>query len=77
MRRQKMGLGMKVRGEWVIEFSTCGLGTQHWWWAVHVIDLILVVAWVGAGVCLVWYGLVAKGEKGKGRDQDVKVMGTR
>ena len=35
------------KGEWVIEFSTCGVGVQHWWWAVHIIDLILVVAIIG------------------------------
>lgn len=32
------------RGEWVIEVSTCGLGVQHWWWGVHIVDVILVVA---------------------------------
>jgi hypothetical protein len=40
------------KGEWVIEFSTCGVGVQHWWWAVHIVDLILVVAIIG--------GMVAK-----------------
>jgi hypothetical protein len=36
------------KGEWVVEFSTCGVGVQHWWWAVHIIDLILVVSFIGA-----------------------------
>lgn len=31
------------KGEWKLEFSTCGLGVQHWWWGVHIVDLILVV----------------------------------
>ncbi|USP76345.1 hypothetical protein yc1106_03619 [Curvularia clavata] len=38
------------RGEWVFEFSTCGLGIQHWWWGIHVVDLILVIALLGAFV---------------------------
>ncbi|KAF2679932.1 hypothetical protein K458DRAFT_421992 [Lentithecium fluviatile CBS 122367] len=38
------------KGEWKLEFSTCGMGTQHWWWAVYVTDLILVVAIFGAVV---------------------------
>ncbi|KAF2622427.1 hypothetical protein BU25DRAFT_212552 [Macroventuria anomochaeta] len=38
------------RGEWVIEFSTCGVGVQHWWWGVHIVDLILVVAMITGSV---------------------------
>ena len=41
------------KGEWVIEFSTCGVGVQHWWWAVHIVDVILVIA--------MFAGLVATG----------------
>ncbi|KAL1643184.1 hypothetical protein SLS61_009385 [Didymella pomorum] len=37
-------------GEWVIEFASCGVGVQHWWWGVHIIDFILMVAVVGGGV---------------------------
>ncbi|KAH7034628.1 uncharacterized protein B0I36DRAFT_316662 [Microdochium trichocladiopsis] len=29
--------------EWRYEFVTCALGRQYLWWAVHIIDLILVV----------------------------------
>lgn len=36
------------KGEWRLELSTCGLGVQHWWWAVHIVDLLLVVA-LGVG----------------------------
>ncbi|CAK7241778.1 MAG: hypothetical protein STHCBS139747_003249 [Sporothrix thermara] len=39
--------------EWRFEFATCALGRQHWWWAVHVVDLITV------GVLLVFAGIVA------------------
>jgi hypothetical protein len=38
------------QGEWVFEFSTCGVGVQHWWWGVHVVDLIMVVALVAGAV---------------------------
>ena len=27
---------------WEFEFSTCSLGTQHLWWAVHVLDLVTI-----------------------------------
>jgi hypothetical protein len=30
-------------GEWVFEFASCGVGVQHWWWAVHIIDFSWVV----------------------------------
>jgi hypothetical protein len=29
--------------EWKSSFVNCALGTQHIWWAVHIVDLILVV----------------------------------
>ena len=36
--------GLGEKGEWVIELNTCGLGVQHWWWAVHVVDMLLALA---------------------------------
>ena len=39
------------KGEWVFEFSTCSLGVQHWWWGVHIVDLILIVC-VVAGIVI-------------------------
>ncbi|PVI02149.1 hypothetical protein DM02DRAFT_613122 [Periconia macrospinosa] len=51
-------------GQWHFAFNTCGLGTQHWWWAVHVVDLICVVfAVVGA----VLHALFGSEEKKKVR----------
>lgn len=41
------------RGEWVFEFSTCGLGVQHWWWGIHIVDLVLVITLLGAVVARV------------------------
>lgn len=41
------------RGEWVFEFSTCGVGVQHWWWGIHVVDFVLVLALLAAGAARV------------------------
>lgn len=30
--------------EWRFEYAECALGTQYIWWAVHVVDLITIVA---------------------------------
>lgn len=30
------------KGRWQFEYSTCALGTQHIWWAVHIVDIITV-----------------------------------
>ncbi|ORY55927.1 uncharacterized protein BCR38DRAFT_451892 [Pseudomassariella vexata] len=30
--------------EWRYEYTTCALGKQTWWWAVHIIDLIAIIA---------------------------------
>ena len=39
--------------EWKFEFATCMLGVQHIWWAVHVLDVVLI----GLG----WAGILAQG----------------
>lgn len=55
-------------GEWVIEFASCGVGVQHWWWGVHIVDLIALVALVG--------GVVAKAlERSVGTAGTRKVQG--
>lgn len=36
-------------GEWKMEYSTCLLGTQHVWWAVHVLDVITILLILTAG----------------------------
>lgn len=33
--------------EWKFEYSSCPFGIQHFWWAVHVFDLVVL----GLGVC--------------------------
>ncbi|KAI9673607.1 MAG: hypothetical protein M1817_002244 [Caeruleum heppii] len=39
-------------GEWRFEYTTCSLGRQHIWWAVHVVDLITLV--FGSVVMVGW-----------------------
>ena len=29
--------------EWQFEYATCALGQQHFWWAVHILDIVTVV----------------------------------
>lgn len=52
--------------EWRMEYATCPLGTQHMWWFVHILDLIVVI-----GVVL---SVVASGLKAVGMDVDGVVM---
>ena len=43
-------LSLWFDGEWRYEISTCAVGVQHIWWAVHVFDLLVLgmaVAWLG------------------------------
>lgn len=54
------------RGEWVIEFGSCGVGVQHWWWGVHAVDFALLVFLVAGCV-----GRVVEGGAGEGRGRGV------
>jgi hypothetical protein len=49
------------RGEWLFEFSTCGVGVQHWWWGIHIVDLVVVVALVAGCLTYIWESMVPKG----------------
>ena len=40
--------------EWRMEYSSCLLGTQHIWWAVHVLDIVTTVLLLMVG--LLYYG---------------------
>ena len=54
------------RGEWVIEFASCGLGVQHWWWGVHAVDFAFLVFLVAGCVAR-----VVEGGAGEGRGEGV------
>lgn len=43
------------KGEWTAEYSSCTLGKQHIWWAVHILDLITLVLVLMAGLLLLWH----------------------
>ena len=59
------------KGEWVFEFSSCGVGVQHWWWGIHIVDLILMVCVVIGG--LVWgYERVVDDARNTEPKRDVK-----
>lgn len=40
--------------EWRFEYATCSVGRQHIWWAIHVLDLVVIVA--GLAYCLLAVG---------------------
>ena len=35
--------------EWKFQYSTCGLGSQHIWWAVHILDIVAVTYLIAVG----------------------------
>ncbi|CZS98855.1 related to cell division control protein/predicted DNA repair exonuclease [Rhynchosporium agropyri] len=47
--------------EWQFEFTNCGLGTQHIWWLVHILDLIALGIGLVYG-CIVLYQHVTRPE---------------
>ena len=40
--------------EWKFEYDICLLGTQHIWWAIHVLDLVVLSLGVTGLVALLW-----------------------
>lgn len=58
-------LSLGEKGEWVIEFNSCGVGVQHWWWGVHVVDLITILLIVSGGIVSILERIVLTGEKAK------------
>ena len=46
--------------EWHFEYAICAVGRQHIWWAVHVLDLIVVTFTLGLCVRMVWQLLRVK-----------------
>ncbi|KAL1597714.1 hypothetical protein SLS60_008200 [Paraconiothyrium brasiliense] len=58
------------KGEWKIEVNTCGLGVQHWWWAVHIVDVLMVLTLIVGGVLR----LIEVKKDNASRTDDVKTM---
>lgn len=63
--------------EWRFEYAECALGTQHIWWAVHILDLVAVVLVCVYGVlsAAAAVGKSGKGGKGVKAGEEVKVNG--
>lgn len=40
----------KGLGRWQFEYSSCALGTQHLWWAVHILDIITIASVAAFGI---------------------------
>jgi hypothetical protein len=36
--------------DWRFEFVNCGLGRQHFWWVVHIVDLITIGVTITYGI---------------------------
>jgi len=37
-------------GVWKFEYATCYLGKQHIWWAIHIVDIVVVVLGISSGL---------------------------
>ncbi|KAF7888015.1 uncharacterized protein EAF02_002556 [Botrytis sinoallii] len=63
--------------EWQFEFVNCGLGTQHIWWFVHILDFITAIVSIVYGVWLAVFkarsilGLCENGKKNGKKDKKV------
>ncbi|TKA25435.1 hypothetical protein B0A50_06302 [Salinomyces thailandicus] len=42
------------QGTWRFEYDTCALGVQHIWWAVHVLDLVVILLGLSGVVRAFW-----------------------
>lgn len=52
---------------WGFEYSTCMLGVQHIWWAVHILDLVVLGMAVGGFGLAIWEEIgMARREEGQG-----------
>jgi hypothetical protein len=58
--------------DWKFEFTNCGLGTQHIWWATHIIDLITLGVGIVYG-CLVLVQSVLSSLSPSGKHSTPKV----
>ncbi|CAD0111169.1 unnamed protein product [Aureobasidium uvarum] len=39
-----------VESKWKFEYATCALGKQHIWWAIHIVDLVVVILAIASGL---------------------------
>ncbi len=53
--------------DWRFEFTNCGLGTQHIWWLVHILDLIALGMGFVYGATVLLFKDTKKGGETKGK----------
>ena len=49
--------------EWKFEYSSCKVGVQHIWWAVHVLDLVVIGLGLAGVAMSLWEGIGTRGNK--------------
>ena len=54
-------------GEWNFEYNSCLVGVQHIWWAVHILDLVVL------GLGIAWLGAMLLQDDGRPRAKDIKM----
>ncbi|MCJ1376195.1 hypothetical protein MMC20_007435 [Loxospora ochrophaea] len=58
-------------GEWRMDYSSCSLGKQHIWWAVHILDLItFAIFFFKIGGAAVWRKSRGPTESHIGKEKD-------
>ena len=54
---------------WEVEYDSCALGKQHWWWAVHVVDVVVLGLWTLLGSVWVWRKRRRRSEDGASKQK--------
>ncbi|KAK2625430.1 hypothetical protein QTJ16_004742 [Diplocarpon rosae] len=57
--------------DWKFEFANCGLGIQHIWWLIHILDLIAAGIALIYGALLLWDQMVLR-IAGEARSLDIR-----
>ncbi|PBP18805.1 hypothetical protein BUE80_DR010464 [Diplocarpon rosae] len=57
--------------DWKFEFANCGLGIQHIWWLIHILDLIVAAIALVYGALLVLDQMVLRGGARQARRLDI------
>ncbi|KAI9869633.1 MAG: hypothetical protein M1830_005270 [Pleopsidium flavum] len=61
-------------GQWQFKYSTCSVGVQHIWWAVHVLDFLMVCGLLLAGLIRVSKLYVATVEQEAATPTEVEIL---
>jgi hypothetical protein len=61
-------------GEWTLEYTSCSLGIQHYWWAVHILDLVGLGIAALTSFVWVWERVSTPQAKALVKDEKVPVV---